>query len=136
MIRLYKYVFCRYMRYYFRVDGDKGLSIFAGVILMSATNWFLLMSISILVFNNIIFISGDVNDLWFKAKIVISMISLSIINYVYLIKVNKLDTKYNEVIEEFENKSTWHNILFYGYYFCILLFFIVSIILSSIIYHN
>jgi len=57
MIRLYKYVFSRYFKYCYRVDGDKDTAVFFGIMLMSVTNCFIILSVYVLV--------SDTNKLFF-----------------------------------------------------------------------
>ena len=133
MIELYKYVFCRYMRYYYRVDGHKNTAIFFGINLMSVTNWCAIFSISMYVLNTEFLLKYTTDELRNKIIIIIFLASLALLNWVYLIKICMLDKEYYRLIEDFEIKHRRHDILFYGYFIGIFLFFILSMILSKYI---
>ena len=135
MTRLYKYVFCRYMRYYYRVDGDKDTAVFFGIMLMSVTNWFVIFSLLIIFYPNCIdAIPRNGVYSYLSISFILSVFYLP--NWLYLIKINSLNKEYYKEIEEYEQNHKYSNVSFYGYFVCLLLFFIGSIILSSMIYPN
>lgn len=128
MIRLYKYVFSRYFKYYYRVDGDKDTAVFFGIMLMSVTNCFIILSVYVLVSdtNKLFFLnrSGIIN----KIITIVPLLVFCLTNYFYLIKMSELNEIYYEIIEEYELRRKHYNVSFYGYFICILFLFIISII--------
>lgn len=128
MIALYKYVFCRYMRYYYSVDGDKDIASIFGIMLMSVTNCFIILSVYVLV--------SDTSKLFFlnrssivnKVITIIPLLLFYLVNYFYLIKISILNEIYYEIIGKYELNRKYYDIYFYGYFICILLLFIISII--------
>ena len=135
MIRLYKYVFCRYMRYYYSVDGEKDTAAFFGIMLMSVIDFFITGSIYI-------FLSEDyslffIKDDSFKIEIIkiLPLLLFVILNYIFLIRRNNLHNVFYDVIKKFETQRKHYNLYFYGYFLGVIFIFAVSLIKLSWHFH-
>lgn len=135
MGELYKYVFCRYFKYYYRVDGDKDIAVLAGVLLMSVSNFFIISSIYIFLSKDYsLFLIKD-DSLRIKVLKILPLLLLSILNYIFLIRRNKLHNIFYDVVEKFENQKKHYNLYFYGYFLGVIFIFIISLVKLSCHFH-
>ncbi len=132
MMGLLYYIFSRLYRFY--TKRDKDIRYIAPIGIITVSTWFIILSISILLFPNKLNFILSIKD---NSKITIALILIIIliIWWFIFIKIEMLNDRYNDIIDTYESKNKHHNVYFYGYFACILLFFIISMILSRIIYY-